>query len=106
MGPTTADKLAVESSENTAGESLLLVLDEISHLVSQTQAPAATLCKVVALIQSNWTEKMEDRKIDVRPQPNIFLSSFLSESTKGLTPQMTRIETLCRYLVVAERRAG
>ncbi len=31
-----------------------LVLEEISQLVSQTQAPAATLCQVVALIQSRF----------------------------------------------------
>jgi starch phosphorylase len=48
MGPN------VGSPDDGSEASLLLALEEISQLVSQTQAPAATLAKVVTLIQGRF----------------------------------------------------
>ncbi len=54
MGPSTIEKRAVELPDDASEASLLLALEEISQLVSQTQAPSATLSKVVGLIQGRF----------------------------------------------------
>jgi starch phosphorylase len=54
MGSTAVDKQTDESPEDSPEASLLLALEEISQLVAQAQAPAATLTKVVGLIQNRF----------------------------------------------------
>ncbi len=54
MAASTIEKKNVESPDDTPEASLLLALEEISHLVSKTQAPAATLSQVVRLIQNRF----------------------------------------------------
>jgi starch phosphorylase len=54
MGSSTIDNATVQSRDDMPEPSSLLALEEISHLVSKTQAPAATLAQVVRLIQSRF----------------------------------------------------
>ncbi len=54
MATATTDENTVESSHDAQEASLLLALEEISQLVAQTQTPAATLTKIVGLIQGRF----------------------------------------------------
>ncbi|HEY3968609.1 MAG TPA: alpha-glucan family phosphorylase [Planctomycetaceae bacterium] len=54
MATATTDENTVDSSHDAQEASLLLALEEISQLVAQTQTPAATLTKIVGLIQGRF----------------------------------------------------
>jgi starch phosphorylase len=54
MGPIASAGETEEFSVEVPESALLLALEEISQLVSQTQAPAATLAQVVRLIQDRF----------------------------------------------------
>lgn len=54
MGPIASAGKTDEVHDEVLEASLLLALEEISELVAQTQAPAATLAKVVRLIQNRF----------------------------------------------------
>lgn len=54
MASATTEDSTVASSSDAQEASLLLALEEISQLVAQTQTPAATLSKIVGLIQGRF----------------------------------------------------
>ena len=54
MGPASSDATSVKPPVDAPEASLLLALEEISQLVSQAEAPAAALAKIVRLIQGRF----------------------------------------------------
>lgn len=95
------EKPTAEHPDDAAEASLLLALEEISQLVSQTQAPAATLAQVVGLIQGRFGTEVcsiylltPDRlnllltaSVGLRPECVGTLRMGLNEGLAGLVAQ-------------------
>jgi len=82
MGSATTDAKTVESPIDVPEASLLLALEEISQLVSQTQAPATALAKVVGLIQGRFGTDVCSVYLLTPDRQNLILTS-----TVGLRPE-------------------
>ncbi len=80
-----ADSEPIDSTENevlNTEASLLLALEEISHLVSQAQAPVATLNQIVGLIQHRFSTDVCSVYLLTPDRMNLELAA-----TIGLSPE-------------------
>ena len=82
MAAATSDQNTVESSHDAQEASLLLALEEISQLVAQTQTPAATLSKIVGLIQGRFGTDVCSVYLLTPDRVNLMLAA-----TIGLRPE-------------------